>query len=186
MGVGYPFWEISNQNYHKYLDLKKEHEGKCDLSDEQSVWEHSDLENQKDYSGFIAIVFSAIYLESEVYTYLASNLGDSFTKKHLDKLDPLSKWVVGIQLITGKPLPKDGQAYELCKALFSYRNNIVHHKSHPMEWDAEVMARRIEKSDKEFDEAVHVSNQAVKALAKVVGELHDGLGKPLSFVNENT
>ncbi len=185
MGVGYLFWKISSQNYQKYNDLKEEYAQKCNPEDESSVWENRDIKDQKVYAGFVAIVFAAIYIESEVYTYLASNLTDSFVQNHLDKLDPLSKWVVGVQIVTGKPFPKDGQAYELCKKLFSYRNKIVHHKSNPMQWDSEKMMKMIEKSEKEFDEVVHISNRAVKELAKVVGQLHDGIGKPFNFVNEN-
>jgi len=182
VGVGYPFWEISNKNFDIYCALKKEYAEKCDTSDSESIWEYSDLEDQKDYAGFIAIVFAAIYLESEAYTYLATNLTDSYVKTHLEKLDPLSKWVVGIELITGKSLPKDGQAYEHCKRLFKFRNMLAHHKSKPMEWDAEKMAKLIEQDEQEFDDAVMSSNLAVRELAKIVGELHDGLGKPLSFV----
>jgi hypothetical protein len=182
MGVGYPFWEISKQNFETYCTLKKEYAEKCDTNNSESVWENSELEHQKDYAGFIAIVFSAIYLESEAYTYLATNLTDSYVKTHLEKLDPLSKWVVGIELITGNALPKGGQAYEHCKNLFKFRNKLTHHKSKPMEWDAEKMAKLIEQGEEEFDQAVMSSNLAVRELAKIVNVLHDGLGKPLSFV----
>jgi hypothetical protein len=182
MGVGYPFWEISKKNFDTYCDLKNEYAEKCDPNDFESLWENSELEHQKNYAGFIAIVFAAIFLESEGYTYLATNLSDSYVKAHLEKLDPLSKWVVGIELITGKALPKNGQAYEHCKRLFKFRNKIAHHKSSPMEWDAEKMAKVIEEGEREFDEAVASSNLAVRELAKVVDELHDGPGKPLSFV----
>lgn len=182
MNVGYPFWEISSKNYQKYIDLKKEYTQKCNFEDEFSVWENRDINDQKTYAGCIAIVFAAIYIESEVYTYLASNLTDSFVKNHLDKLDPLSKWIVGVQVVTGKPFPKDGQAYELCKKLFSYRNRIVHHKSSPMQSNSEKTMKIIDEFEKKFDEAVHISNRTVKELAKVVRQLHDGIGKPFEFI----
>ena len=117
-GVGYPFWDISKLNYERYKTLKIEYDSKETINNPEAKWEWGESESEKDHAGFIAIVFSAIYIESEAYTYLATHLGDSYVKTHLDKLDPLSKWLVGVKLVTGKSLAKSGQAYEHCKSLF--------------------------------------------------------------------
>ena len=103
-------------------------------------------------------------------------------KTHLDKLDPLSKWLVGVKLVTGNSLAKSGQAYEHCKSLFKYRNKIVHHKSKPFEFNAEKMSILIEEGERGFHSAVLSSNIAVKELSKEIDSLHQGLGKPFSFI----
>lgn len=77
----------------------------------------------------ITIVFAMISVEAYVYDYAARHLKDSFVKKYIDKLDPLSKWVIVPKLITGKELPRGGEWFQLLKNLVRERNSIIHSKS---------------------------------------------------------
>ena len=79
--------------------------------------------------GMITIVFSAMAVEAFIYDYAAQELGDTFVKKYLDKLTPVSRCVVIPQLITGKQFPRNSQAFNLLKSLIRDRNALVHHKS---------------------------------------------------------
>jgi hypothetical protein len=51
------------------------------------------IEEARDQSYIIAVVFTAMYFEAFIYDYAASCLGDKYSKDHLDKLDFLSKWI---------------------------------------------------------------------------------------------
>ena len=82
--------------------------------------------------GSQTIVFSAMTMESLINDFAAVSLGDSFFINHLDKLDILSKYVVITQLASQKRFPKEGQAFEHLKFLFSIRNNLIHPKSKPV------------------------------------------------------
>lgn len=77
----------------------------------------------------VVIVFSALCLEAFINHYGLSHYSDSFFKKHLDKLSPLSKWVILPQLIVGRSLKTESQAYEEIRKLFDLRNDLVHYKT---------------------------------------------------------
>ena len=85
IGIGYPFWDISKRSYSKYISLKNEFDAKYDPKSDESWLECHEVEEEKDHNGYIAIIFSAIYLESELYTYLATHLSDAYVKKYLDR-----------------------------------------------------------------------------------------------------
>jgi len=100
--------------------------------DQAAAFQHlemSPLQHEEDDSCLIAIVFSALAVESYIYDYAARNLTDSFVKAHLDKLDVVSKWVVITRLVTRKDFPKDENAYQLLRKLIRNRNHVVHYKS---------------------------------------------------------
>ena len=53
----------------------------------------------------------------------------SFFDNHLDKLNPVSKWMIIPKLIVGQQLKADGQPYELLRKLFKLRGKLVHYKT---------------------------------------------------------
>jgi len=110
-----------------------------DLSDNES-WERlgKDKEHILYYTFRIkdkeklwakAVTFGAMCLEAFIYDYAAHNLSDTYTRKYLDKLDLISKWVIIPRLVTGKILPRESQAFEHLKRLVKERNELVHPKS---------------------------------------------------------
>ena len=76
------------------------------------------------------IVFSALFFEAYIYDYGTRKIGTRFVKKHLDKLDPLSKIVVTMQLVLNKPFPRSDNIYNRIKKIIVERNKLVHYKSY--------------------------------------------------------
>ena len=87
------------------------------------------LEIELAKASTVVIVFSAMILESYIYDYAARHLTDAFVQEHLDRLDPLSKWIKVPKLITGKELPNHQNWRQLLRRLIKTRNSVIHHKS---------------------------------------------------------
>lgn len=73
--------------------------------------------------------------ESAIYEYAADHLGDAYVKAHIDKLDVLSKWLIVLRLVAGYELRKDQAPYAAFKALVAARNELVHSKSRPLDFE---------------------------------------------------
>lgn len=126
------------------------------------------LEEARDQSCIIAVVFTAMYFEAFIYDYAASCLGDKYSKDYLDKLDFISKWIIIPKLITGKEISKSGQAYESLKRLYKDRNYLVHLKSREMNFDNEEVVSYMKAREKGIQESV---KNCRKALKHVIQEL---------------
>jgi len=126
------------------------------------------LEEARDQSCIIAVVFTAMYFEAFIYDYAASCLGDKYSKDHLDKLDFISKWLVIPKLITGKEISKSGQAYESLRRLHKDRNSLVHLKSREMNFDNEEVASYMKAREQDIQESM---KNCRKALRHVIQEL---------------
>lgn len=87
------------------------------------------VESELAKTSMIVIVFTAMTIEAYIYDYAARHLGDAFTKDHLDKLDPVSKWIIIPELVTGREMPLREGWYARLKKLIKIRNSITHHKS---------------------------------------------------------
>jgi hypothetical protein len=132
--------EIAHENFQKLMRLEFQQQAieakitKIENEDEKSIiyYELNELEIEADKYVAIVIVFAAITVEAYIYDYAARNLSDGFVKNYLDKLDPVSKWVIIPQLVTGKGLPREHRWFELLKKLIKQRNDIIHHKSSSM------------------------------------------------------
>jgi len=74
-------------------------------------------------------VYAAMCLEAFIYDYGATNLGDTYVKKYLDKLDLVAKWVIIPRLVLGKEIARDGQAFEHLRFIKKERDRLVHSKS---------------------------------------------------------
>ena len=90
---------------------------------------HPKYYEKREQAAVISITFAAMWLEAFFYDYAASNLGDSFTKQHLDKLDLPSKVLIIPWLVSGKGIDKSSQVFEKVKRLTKDRNYLVHFKS---------------------------------------------------------
>lgn len=137
------FTEIARENYRKLLTLESQQQEikmkfiKSGEENTEKEFESMKLEFETEKCVAIVIVFSALAVEAYIYDYAARNLSDAFVKNHLDKLDPISKWVIIPLLVTGSELPKDHRWFELINELFQQRNKIVHEKSSspPVEYE---------------------------------------------------
>ncbi|QCF24839.1 hypothetical protein [Hydrocarboniclastica marina] len=129
------------------------------------------IEEERDQSCIVAVVFTAMYFEAFIYDYAASCLGDKYSKDHLDKLDFVSKWLVIPKLITGKEISKSGQAYEALKRLNKDRNSLVHLKSREMSFNAEEMASYLERRETDIQESVKNCRKALKYVLKELLEI---------------
>lgn len=80
----------------------------------------------------IATVFGALCLEAFIYDYAAIHFSDTHTRKYLEKVGFISKWVIIPKLVTRRDFPTDSQAFELLVKLNKERDRLVHAKSKPM------------------------------------------------------
>jgi hypothetical protein len=76
-----------------------------------------------------SVIFAHMCLEAFIYDYAAHYFSDAYAKKHLDKLDFPSKWVLIPKLIMGRDFPKESKAFEYLIKLNRYRNEFIHPKS---------------------------------------------------------
>lgn len=119
----------------------------------------------------IAIVFSAIAVESYIYDYAARHLSDKFVQSYLDKLDLISKWVLVPRLITGKSLPQSGKWMMLLKALVKERNSIVHSKSKEPPFEMKEVKDFYKKLNERNASILQKSRQAIELLDELATEI---------------
>src|SRR4051812_18937208 len=91
----------------------------CRVRNEDALFQ---LMDRCKEAGSVTIVFAALTLEAMIHDFGAHYLGDQYVVDHLDRLDPVSKWVVFPRLVSGKEFPKDDAAFELLQATFRARN----------------------------------------------------------------
>lgn len=112
----------------------------------------------------ITIVFAMIAIEAYIYDYAARHFTDSFVKKYIDKLDPISKWVIIPKLVTGKELSRGGEWFKLLKDLVRERNSIIHSKSSQPPSKAEEARKYLKAIDEEHHRVIHKARNAIKLL----------------------
>ena len=105
---------------------------KKSLSDVSSA--HKALSRMRENEDLLikSVIFAHMCLEAFIYDYAAHHFSDAYAKKHLDKLDFLSKWVLIPKLVIGKDFPKESKAFEYLTKLNKHRNEMVHPKSKAM------------------------------------------------------
>lgn len=131
------FANITRENHRNLIGIetqKREIEEKLiqsETEDDQRFLEYELMKfiEKGDKYAAIVIVFAALTIEAYIYDYAARSFSDTFSKNYIDKLDPISKWVIIPRLVTGKALPTDHKWFELLDRLFKQRNNLIHYKS---------------------------------------------------------
>lgn len=129
--------EIARESFNKFVALEPKKRiiearlASAVIPDEKILLEYElmNVEAELAKLASITIVFAMISVEAHIYDYAARHFTDSFVKKYIDKLDPISKWVIVPKLITGKELPRGGEWFQLLKNLVRERNSIIHSKS---------------------------------------------------------
>lgn len=119
-------WEISLENQRRYEEFLSLAGRLHEENEEHQCEEFYKAQDQAFKAGYIAIVFSVMYIEGAVYNFGCIYLGDEYIQLNLDRLSTLSKINVILRLVTGSELDKQGQAYEHLKRLIKYRNSIIH------------------------------------------------------------
>lgn len=141
------FKNIVYEHYQEILSLQKEKqkieektENFFDDTDELFKYkaELLMLEHAIISQAYIVIMFASASLEAYIWDYGARKLSDSFMKKHLDKLDIVSKWIVIPQMVTGKKVARGHHALAHLKQLSKARNAIVHTKSSSISENSEL------------------------------------------------
>jgi hypothetical protein len=173
------FSEITRENHHRLTTLEaQENAFEKEPGESQSEFDEDktgfyNLQNEIFKSAITVIVFSATMLEAYIYDYASRNLTDSFVQNFLDKLDPVSKWVVIPKLITGKELPRDHRWFGLLKRLFQQRNSLAHYKSSsppPKPEDAKAYFRKMVQKETEM---VTTAREAIELIALLLDEIKD-------------
>lgn len=99
------------------------------------VWmmftQRSQLDAEKLECRILSVVSTALFLEAYIYDYAARKESGNFAEKYLDKLDPVSKWVVIPRLFSPPGLDQSSEIFERLRNLFKLRNELIHHKTKP-------------------------------------------------------
>lgn len=121
------YFYIAQDAFAEYLTAAKD----PDLGNDtpENFEKHLLAERRLDQSGLKTIVFAAMTCEAAIYDIAAIHLSDDFAHNVLDRLDPVSKWLVAPRLICGNSLRDDGPAINSLRSLFGARNELVHAKS---------------------------------------------------------
>lgn len=123
------------------------------------------------------IVFAAMCLEAFIYDYGASHFGDSYMKKHLDKIDLASKFVLATRLATEKEFPIEGQAYQGLVDLIKDRNSLVHFKSRKFEIAELHKASEYRESlNQKHEKAMYSAIKTVREIMKELDKIHGNRG----------
>ena len=75
------------------------------------------------------IVFSAMAVESAVNFYGVVRLGEQFYSANFERLSPAQKVAALAATCTGRLLERDSEILKVVRALFGYRNELVHPKT---------------------------------------------------------
>ncbi len=115
--------------HHKHVErLVSEREARI-VKDDRDVDYVCEKNAAIQRSAMVSVIFSALTLEAFINNYAIERFSRSYFDNHLDKLSPVSKWILIPKLITGKALDTDGQSYERLKELFKLRDRLVHYKT---------------------------------------------------------
>lgn len=126
------------------------------------------MKSEQAKQNVIAVVFSAMVLESFIFHYGVEHLGSNIVNKHLDRLDLASKWVVFPRMATSRTIDKSGRAFQSLKELIGDRNYLVHSK---------ISEDRAGYSFELYEKVRIAAGNAIGAqelLLRELDELHDG------------
>ena len=84
---------------------------------------------ETDEYAFLTIITASFWIESFIYDFGAKNLGDTYTKNYLSKLDVKSKWVVIPKLVLSEELDRGTHEFKVLCNIIKIRNKFAHFKS---------------------------------------------------------
>ncbi len=122
------FYAIAHKHYKRMLPIVKDRDSKPIKTDndvDDVVLKNAEIQRQ----AMVVAIFSALTLEAFINDYGIYRFSSAFFDDHLDKLGPSSKWLIIPRLVTGKEIPRDGQAHKGIVKVFDLRNRLVHYKA---------------------------------------------------------
>ena len=182
---GEHYFDISNNHFLEFLDYDEKLKNtwlqidELDKNNESDYDENNSKEierllnvaagyrNDRDAAGHIAIIFSAMCLEAIINHYAISRSSKSYFENYLDKLEVKSKWIIFPKLFSDAEFNRDSQAFQLLDKVITLRNNLVHYKSHIIEYTF-AMSNNIKDEENKF--VVNVKD-SIKAMICVIDEL---------------
>lgn len=151
-----------------YEEIKRIRDKMVDEDTENTYMvEYIKKEEELHKNCIITITFAAMSLESFIYDYTACVLGDEYTKKYIDRLDVIAKWVIVPKIIAGKEIPRNKHCFELLKQTIKLRNNFVHSKSR--QFNPELAIDHFENYN--YDQMIKYSRDSVKVIDQLASEL---------------
>jgi hypothetical protein len=170
--MSWTYYNIAEQAYESFLIEEMNRLPSPKAGNEQhDPTDWMEQSTRLQISGVKTIVFIAMCIEAAAFDFSAIQLGDSYTKLYLDKLDLVSKWVVVPKLVSGKSLKKTSPALNSLKALVKSRNSLVHHKSLPFEINSRKNYDNLTKASEAFPNDVHNAFKAVVLLSLELTDL---------------
>ncbi|EPV1127151.1 hypothetical protein ACV17F_005124 [Vibrio harveyi] len=120
----------------------------------------------------ISNIFTGMFLEAFIFDYAARKESINYAETYLDKLDPVSKWVVITRLFNSQGLNVGGKAVQGIKKAFKIRNNLAHNKSKkfPDSTDVDKVMEFFEKQAPErltTPECVEIIQSVLEELANI-------------------
>jgi hypothetical protein len=122
------FWVIAHE-HHNYLSRWVAERQAQKVKTDQDVDFVCRKNAQIQRSAMVSVIFSALTLEAFINDYGISNFPKAFFDKHLDRLSPVTKWIIIPKLKGGHQLEPTGPAIRKLGALFKQRDKLVHHKT---------------------------------------------------------
>lgn len=116
--------------------------------------------NERDASGHIAIIFSAMCLEAIINRYAISRSSKKYFENYLDKLDVKAKWVIFPKIFSDAEFNIESQAFEFLGKVIKLRNELVHYKSKIVKYTF-TLSDTIRKKEDEFVKDVKNSIRAM-------------------------
>jgi hypothetical protein len=135
------YFELTCEAYDRFADnftKAADYQVQCKMQGKKphlDIWGSLIRKGIREY--LLQHLFAAMCLEGFIYDYAATNFTDTYSKKYLDKLDLISKWVIVPRLVLGKEFPRGGRAFSYIRDIKKERDKLVHSKSRPQLTDEE-------------------------------------------------
>lgn len=170
-GLHHTYFDIAEDEYVKCLDLEK--------IDTSHMYPNEEMEISMmvDKHKIKAIIFAALCVEAAINDYAGIHFGDTYSKKHLQNLDVISKWVVLPKLACGKSIDKSGPTFNALTQLIKSRNNLVHNKSKEITRENPISPDTLFKAETSFNSDFENSLKALYLLSMemdfLLGQRHN-------------
>ncbi len=87
------------------------------------------LNKKLDLASTNFLIYVSLFIEGFIYDYAARNLGDKYSKEHIDRIDVVSKWIIVPKLVSGKEIDRSRHSFEILQKIIKLRNEVIHFKS---------------------------------------------------------
>lgn len=168
------FWEFNEKlksTWSKIDEISKRYETEGDDEDSKEIEKLLNIaagfRNDRDASGHVSIIFSAMCLETIINHYAIARSSIKYFRNYLDKLDVKAKWVTIPKLFSNVEFNRDSQAFELLAKLITMRNELVHFKPKKIEYTF-TLSDEVRQEEDEF--VIKVQN-SIKTMILVIDEL---------------